>query len=418
MKYRCLFFALIAFAASVLTACGDSDGDMDKIVLDKDQPSTVSLPANAGVGQVRFTAPQSWTANASTTPKGPGNNDIEWLHVETNHGQAGKAFVNFTLDYNATGVSRTGYINILCAAESAVITVTQTADDDPDNPDKLISGFVEIKVDRYNENSGEGYICDGTTNYSLTYEAGRPVRYIARWRDDMAVMPGSNGDSYCMNVEEYRFDWDGNTLQESQSVRVDGRTEITYYPSERKEYDTSEHYAEMKNGRAVSGWYWWPGEDDTRSEWSASYDTNSYLSVTRNNDASPQWDTHTFTWENGCLKKIVSSYGRTVTFTYADPDLKNHHTEFDVNWVIPRELECYDFAAGDVSRIFASSGMMGNPSKLLFTEISESDGNTTVSYRMDYKVNTPSKTKVTVIEFVNGVQQAYSEWEIEYVNIH
>lgn len=417
MKYRCLFFALVAFAVSLLTACGDSDGDMDKIVLDKDQPSSVSIPANVGSGQVRFTAPQSWSANASTTPKGPGN-DIEWLHVETNHGQAGKAFVNFTLDYNATGVARTGYINILCAAESAVITVTQTADEDPDNPDKLISGFVEIKVDRYNENSGEGYICDGTTNYSLTYEAGRPVRYIARWRDDLAVMPGSNGDSYCMNVEEYRFDWDGNTLQESQSVKADGRTEITYYPSERKEYETGEHYAEMKNGRATSGWYWWPGEDDARSQWSASYDTNGYLSVTRNNDASPQWDTHTFTWENGCLKKIVSSYGRTVTFTYADPDLKNHHEEFDVNWVIPAELECYDFAAGDVSRIFASVGLMGNPSKLLLTEISESDGNTTVSYRMDYEVNSPALTKVKVVEFVNGVQQSYSEWEIEYVNIH
>lgn len=415
MKYRCLFFALIAFAASMLTACGDSDGDMDKIVLDRDQPSSVSLPANAGFGQVRFTAPQSWTANASSKPNGPGN-DIEWLHVETPYGQAGKAFVNFSLDDNGTGASRTGYINILCAAESAVITVTQTAENDPDDLDR--ASHVEIRADRYIANGGVGYVFDGSTSYSLTYEAGRPVHYIARWRDDLAVMPGSNGDSYCMNVEEYRFDWDGNTLRESQSVKIDGRTEITYYPSERKEYETSEHYAEMKNGRATSGWYWWPGEDDARSQWSASYDTNGYLSVTRNNDASPQWDTHAFTWENGCMKKIVSSYGRTVTFTYADADLKNHHEEFDVNWVIPRELECYDFAAGDVSRIFASVGLMGNPSKLLFTEISESDGNTTVSYRMDYEVNSPALTKVKVVEFVNGVQQSYSDWEIEYINLN
>jgi hypothetical protein len=105
-------------------------------------------------------------------------------------------------------------------------------------------------------------------------------------------------------------------------------------------------------------------------------------------------------------------------FTYADPNLKNLHSTFDLNWVLPTGLECYDFAAGDVTRVFAATGLMGNPSDLLLTAITEyTDDRNTYSYRMNYKENTKDRTVVAVMEFSDDIQTGYKEWTILYENI-
>ena len=117
------------------------------------------------------------------------------------------------------------------------------------------------------------------------------------------------------------------------------------------------------------------------------------------------------------MKSIRSTSGGVVTITYADPALLNLHRQLDLNWIVPGSLEYYDFAAGDITRIFASFGLMGNPSKHLATEISENDGHTTWSCRMTYKENSAEKTVVTATDFVNGRQREYAEWEIMYHNI-
>jgi hypothetical protein len=105
-------------------------------------------------------------------------------------------------------------------------------------------------------------------------------------------------------------------------------------------------------------------------------------------------------------------------FTYADPDLKNLHSTFDLNWVLPRDLECYDFAAGDVTRVFAATGLMGNTSRLLLTAITEyTSDNHTYSYRMNYETNTTDQTVVVAARFVDDIQTSYHVWTIEYYNI-
>jgi hypothetical protein len=81
---------------------------------------------------------------------------------------------------------------------------------------------------------------------------------------------------------------------------------------------------------------------------------------------------------------------------------------------LPTDLECYDFAVGDPSKIFAALGLMGNPSKYLITSITEYDGKTYYSYKMDYKENTTEKTVVTVNRFIDNSLDSYSEWTINY----
>jgi len=413
MKTKYLILSFIALICCALSSCSSSDEDQSQIALPKDQPTSLTLAANQDSEAIHFVASTSWSARTSTQSRSAG--DVEWIHLSDTHGNAGEITLNFTLDYNNTGESRTAYIIIVCGDTRISITVTQTVEEDPDIPgtDTNISGFVYVTVDDYEEMSGLGYIHDGTTKYALEYELGKPVEMIATWRDDMVSSPDApaDHDSYCINVQTTSFHWT------ETSVKADIRNEVTYYPSERKEVeDFSEHYAEIAGGRATSGWYRWE-EDSMQTDWEASYDDDGYLASTKNNDASAEWDTHTFTWEDGKVKRIVCTEDRVLTFTYADPKLENLHHQFDLNWILPTELECYDFAAGDVTKIFASIGYMGKPSRLLITSISESDGTTTYSYRMTYKENTKDKTVVTVTHFVNDVQTSYQDWTIEYSNI-
>jgi hypothetical protein len=132
------------------------------------------------------------------------------------------------------------------------------------------------------------------------------------------------------------------------------------------------------------------------------------------------------TWANDCLSQIVCTTEKyePITIEYADPSLKNLHSEFDINWILYDDDSllyssdgCYNVAAGDATTIFAVCGFMGNPSKYLITSITEYDGKSSYSSRMDYKENTSESTEVTVTKFVNNVPTEYKEWTIRYQNI-
>lgn len=417
MKLKYFLYTAITILCCVMSACSSSDDELEKIVFPKDQPTSIIVPANQNSDVIRFTASAAWSAWTSTESRGV--NDVEWIHLETTNGSAGESYLNFTLEYNNSDETRTAYIIITCEDTRIVVTITQTTEDDPDVPNTIGSGVVEIEVNRYEESSGQGYTFDGTTNYELHYESIYPTGMIARWRDDMDSYLGapSDHDSYCLNIETTTFNW-GNSPVGASEVMVNMINEMTYYPSERKESESSQHFAEIKDGKVIKGWYRWD-EDYNQSNWEASYDKNGYLISSKNDDGDiPQvWDTHTLTWEDGNLKKIVCTNDRVITITHADPSLRNLHSSFDLNWVLPTELECYDFAAGDITKVFASTGLMGKTSNLLITAIEEYDGKDTYSYRMNFKENTKDRTVVTVMHLVNDVQTSYSEWTIKYTNI-
>lgn len=421
MDSKKILFSLSAALICLICSCTSPDDEQENILLPLDQPTTVTVAANQNSEQIRFIAMDSWSAYTSSQSRDV--NDVEWIHLSDTQGSAGEVYLNFTLDYNRTGESRTAYIIIVSGDTKIVVTITQSSEDDPDVPNPINEGMIEIEVKKYNEGNGEGFYHDGTYKYEVFYGNSLPVTMISTWRDDLDSYPGApaDHDSYCLNTETTKFLWDGNDRDDIKSATVNMETKATYYPSERTEIeDISEHYAEIKDGRAVSGWYQWPREDLNRSEWEATYNASGFLVSSKNNDASPVWDTHTMSWTNGNLTKIVceDEDGREISITYAEPSLLNLHQTFDINWVLPQELECYDFAAGDVTKVFATIGLMGKPSKNLITAIDEYDGyNTTYSYRMNYSKNTKDETIVTVMRFVNDVQTSYSEWTIKYTNI-
>lgn len=411
---KAIYFCMITAMCIIMGACSSSDDEPRKIELAKDQSANMRVPANQYSGEIKFIASAAWSAWTSTDSRGV--DDVEWIHLNDKNGSAGSNTLSFTLDNN-TGEDRTAYIVIVCEDSKVSVTITQTTEDDPDNYEGNI-GMVDIVCESYQNNAGQGYVLDKTTFYKIEFAKGLPVKMVSEWRDDIDTNPNQKDqDTYCMNVESAYFKWNGN------NVLVDMSTDVIYYPSKRHETeDASQHYAEFDTDGArhmKKGWYRWM-EDPIQSDWTASYNADGYLLNTKNNDASSEWNTYTYTWENGSIKSISGTDGRRVTFTYADPSLLNLHREFDINWVLPKELECYDFAAGDITKMFTVFGLMGNPSKLLITEVTEyeDDDKTTYSYRMTYKENTYDKTVVRVTYFMNGIQWSYQDWTVKYNSIN
>ena len=406
-KILSLLFAVFSIAALTLTSCSDENDEPGKINLGVGQSDKVTLGANETTGQILFNAAASWSAWLESGSRAP--EELGWIRLEDTHGEAGEVYLNFSLDLNLSGQTRSAIVVIVCEDTTIRIEIIQTPDDDPDIPDQAANGSIEIVKKDHIYNYDGTIILEYEENFILNYDGNRLVNMLHSWRDDIDNGPGMQGDSYVMNEEKWQLNW------QATEVMVHVVNDMTYYPSQRKEVETSEHFALLNENLLVkSGWYKW-AEDYLQTDFDISYDNLGIVS-SRNNDGDGQnvWDT--FTWTDGNLTKITCTNGHVITMTYAKPDLTNLRKAFDLNWLLPTELECYDFAAGDITRIWGVTGFLGHGSELLMTEITESDGKNVQSYRMNYTKNTKEETVVTVDYFVDNRKSESAEWTIRYRN--
>ena len=390
------------------SACSGGNDEPSKITLPKDQPGEVTYAANTSTGEIRFTAAASWSAHVSATSRT--TDDIDWITLNDTHGPAGEACLNFILETNRSGKSRAAYIIILCEDQTKSFKITQGADDDPDEPDFTISGHITIYQSRY-INGANGLEFDGDIIYELQYTAGRPTGMICHYRDDM-----DGYDDYCETTEETSFSYN-----ETEGVaKADIHITYDYHPSGEKEYEDSEHslsyiIGEDRYPLAQSGSYFWPQEGGAPSKFDFAYGSDGHLSQSRNDDGETgKWDTCKFTWTSGNLSAITSGHG-TITYEYSNASLTNDIRGFDLNWALFNDFEVMDFAAGDVSKIWAVCGFLGKPSRNLATSVTETDRyGTKRSSRLTYKIHTAEKTEVRVEHFVDDQLSGYTDWEIRY----
>lgn len=410
-KYLLLLFSVAICAVLAMTSCSSSEDDLQKISLDKGQSTNLSLAANSSGGQVNFTAAASWSAWVSPTSSGAPE-DIEWLHLDTTSGEAGYVAVSFRLDRNLTGQPRTAYIIIICEDSRVVLTIAQTTEEDGDEPlpGVPVRRIEIIKANYIIYNSGSAYD-DGVERYVLNYNDDRLCDYTAEWRDDIDNGPFQQGDDYCENQVVFNLNWEG------EAVTAFSRANTVYHPSGKSETSGSNHsavfkYMQLGERQITSGAYQWD-EDGMQTVYEVSYDNNGYVSEVRNNDPTTHWSAYRFKWNDGNLVGITSTDGTEITIKYADEALVNRMKTFDLNWILPIEIEGYDFAAGDITRLFASIGCMGKQSRLLMTEIvSKNNYGLTEHYSMNYTRNSQSEITVRVDVYCNGTHTSYSIWDI------
>ena len=402
-------------ALSLLISCSSDDDGPKKIVLPEGQATEMSFAANSSEGSIKFTAVSSWSAWTSSSSRA--SEEIEWLTLSTTHGSAGEVIIPFNLERNRTGKERTAYIIVVCEDETTSFRITQSNEDsdNPDIPDINIGGHIAIQKSNY-INGANGIEYDGVTLYEVHYEAGRMVEMICHYRDDMAKPIGGTGDDYCETEETTRFEYD----DANGRVRAIIHIESTYYPSKKVETEDSEHELayEILPGakiRALNGSYYYPQEGGYPAKFDFSYDSAGYLTQSRNDDGQEgKWDTSTFSWKSANLTSITSGYG-TIGFDYLDSSLLNTIAGFDLNWALLNEFEVLDFAAGDITKIWAVCGFLGNGSKNLATAITEtSPSGRKRSARLSFTEHSSERTRVKVEQFYDNEQVGYSDWEITY----
>lgn len=400
-------------------ACSDDDGSNGgKISVPKGQPTNISLAANEVEGQITIKSNVNISAWVSDVKDGAPTTDIEWITVNQPHKDDGIWFINYSLQTNTTGTSRTAYIVVVAEDEKLSFTITQSDETNPDMPDVNMTGMVTIKGETFEDFLGDGsYKSDGVFYYELILDAGMPRGMVHLWTDEIVNGPGQSGDSECKTKQVTEFQ------RKLNGITATIKNYNVYLPSGRQEtVGISEHSMEFLGEQRIAngGRYKWFDENEM-TEWKATYDEAGHIVQMNNNDGGTDWLYYIFTWKDGLLTKIEEARtGNIVTFSYANPSLQNLFKTFDLNWILPVELETLDFAAGDVSKMWATLGYLGIQSPLLATEVSEyrKIDDITYTYRMNYETYSEETIKVNVAHLCNGVQNSYKVWEFKFNNMH
>lgn len=416
MKQK-LFYCLVAVTMLCALAACSNDNEAGKLSVPKGQPDNITLAANETDGHITLISDVSIFASVSDTKDGFSNNNIGWIEVNDPFKDDGKWYINYHLQRNTTGSSRTAYIIVVAQDEKMCFTITQTDKDNPniDMPDDEVIGNVIISCETFNDYKMTGsYESDGVSNYELQFAGGFPFKMTSAWIDDLDGQP----DTKCETEETTEFKHTQNGIYATVTNR------LVYRPSGREETEIkSKHLMNLfgPNESASDGSYEWADEEGV-TRWNATYDGAGHI-IQMNNDDGGSLNgvlIYLFTWKDGLLTKIEeANTGNIVTFSYANSALKNLFKTFDLNWVLAKELETLDFAAGDVDKIWASLGYLGVSSTLLATEISEyrKEDNLTYTYRMNYEHYDSGKIKVNVAHLVNGKQDSYAVWNFKFTNI-
>lgn len=166
----CLMLGIFAFVSC--TDNPNDGGNLSEIVVTPSQRENLSqrVDATATEGSgVTFTTDGAWTSVINTTR----SND-EWVFITPDHGDsAGTYTISITLAPNETGVERRAEIIITCGETNIVITIVQSATDEPsqggneDDEDSKPQQKYVSSIDYLYTDSVEEY---KSAHYTLTYK--------------------------------------------------------------------------------------------------------------------------------------------------------------------------------------------------------------------------------------------------------
>lgn len=123
MKIRNLLFAAVAIAAvSCAQEPSQEQTPVSKGKVKLSSSSTLTVGAEGGSVEIRFTASDDWTAALS-------NDRAEWLSLSPAKGSAGQAAVSVSVDPNDTPDERSAAIRVKCGTATASVTVVQKQKD-------------------------------------------------------------------------------------------------------------------------------------------------------------------------------------------------------------------------------------------------------------------------------------------------
>lgn len=384
-KVYSIFMILLA---TVLSGC-PADAP-ESIELSGDQSASVSLSYDSTSSTINFEAEGEWFA--TITPIN--DNDTSWLHLDQTSGSAGNIVLNFTMDENYTGSSRSARVVISCMDTSVTVTVTQLAegetpddgdeDGDDNEGDSPVQRLPQIDI-----------LYSRTNHLNMDQEEGRMSIVFDGWESpcpiDIIVNTTYEEDGQeVMSEQSYRYTYEGNTVNVNVEFTKEG------YVIDRAEYQLT-----MENGRGISGYSKY--QHETRN-YRLNYDSNGYLTKFEGNTGSSS-----LVWNNGNFTSASDPWGSQFQIRYNENCINSNAYNFDPNWLIASTLTS---VLNDDAYFFAMFGMVGNASKNLISEITRE--NSGYYYTIDYNECNEHRIKCTVSDYYNDELIATSMYIIRF----
>ncbi len=409
-----LLLALLLIGVAMAN-CGDGDdGGSKTIELTGGTQTTQVVFADETTtnGGIKFTATEPWAATVSevaTTKATAGR--VDWMELSAYSGGAGEFTLTMTLQPNLTGKSRKAEIRIVCGDTTIVIVVEQkgtkedgTTPESPDDPNVSTNKLItKVEIDSYTH---EGEF-DGTNIMEFTYDDQKRLMKMV----ETGVDETSTGEKI-PTVSTIVFTYDNNKVS-YEWTDVENGVMSPCKPTGSITLD--------ENGRAVSG----TGRDyeykDEVAEYTFTYtleyDTDGYLiRSVRVEDADPS-NEERLTWANGNLVSVWWGDGFSGD---SNPDVIDraqygsvlNKANLDLNWCVALDSEGFDFATGDVYKLFPMLGYTGKRSTNMAEKIIAWTGGASTKEDSKFEYTTDSDGFLTsIVKYYNYViPNVQSNW--------
>jgi hypothetical protein len=186
------YLACCALLASVAAGCSQSNSSPTAPCTYTLSNTTVNSSANGGDSAVTVTTASGCAWSAST--------NAPWIHITSVSTTSGTGVVNFTVEANTTGSSRTGTLTVA----TQTITVTQAAGSPP--PQAQCTYMVSIGSTVNGYPNGGSFAVMVTTQSGCSWTASTSTLWI-----HIAGVPGSAGGSFSgVGTESFVFTVDPN----------------------------------------------------------------------------------------------------------------------------------------------------------------------------------------------------------------
>ena len=377
------FFSIVC-ALSMLTfvACsddGNGGGDTGEIVVPPTQQENLSQEIGASTTEgsgVTFTTTGAWTSAIKSVRSG----ETDWISITPDHGDAAGTYtISITLIPNETGEERCAEIIITCGDTKIVITIVQSATDEPsqggdepsqggDEPSQdgnvvKFSSFPgpKIKALKQYRLTDDGELGELTSTRSFKYEDSRGLltEVTQRWGD---------GE---YDYEKYTFTYPTGT-DTKLAMKCDG----WYDSGSNYEYDGYETIMTLNEKGYIVSFYNVGDEDEVGT---LEYDEDILVRLNYGDGGHTE-----YRWENWTMvyekydEMDDGQYVREHTFTPSSL----HSNPFWYSQVDPTVM-CEEEVGFLEPWAF---GLTGGHNQSLYESISSDDGSTTtISFEYEFE---------------------------------
>lgn len=389
MKQKLLYILTSLVLAGVFSACQSDEPDGGKISVPNDQPKNITIAANETEGQIIVNSDCSISAWVSDSKDGVPSADIEWLTVDRPHKDDGKWYINFNLETNLTGVSRTAYIVVVAEDEKTSFTITQSDEDDLDLPVQINYLYM----------------------YKLSMESIFGSSVLTEWDGNRIAYNGNSNlvEQIFGNLGTASLEYEHGQVKLTDTNGV--KWLITVEPDGGEDPFTTGLVHHLMLARQIDIIH----ADGDKTTYALKYENGRMIKCTQYNHGQV-YETSEIAWKDGDIQSVTTTYNQSTTVMtpkYSTVENSAHIMEYDTFFWIDL----------DDAQVLYYCGLLGLPTKHLIESSTavEYDGGETYNFSSDFQYSFDSQhrpIKVVYREIEEGEGTSSSIIDYSWKNLY